>query len=450
MGARTNRALELTAMSCPRACRVLLVRPTDRDVITFAMKPLQSNVMATAQDPEFLDDDPTDEFPVLFEAVLAETDLDATAQFSASSPPLAASERPPRHAAEAELHAERAAPVNQAEAQAASDSAWRETLALREAEQKSLESQLDARENELVALRVERDSLRVELEQAGGRIEALTAAQSATALHDPITNVPPPTLSPSAGRDLRAAREEIAALADYIALRHQRWNETLAALAEARSRIGELELEVAQRMSREHAAARRAEAAIERSRELGARLASLLEAAPDGDRGSTRRSKIVTASRHDADSPQPARGAGVEMVQVQAWGAHAKPANNSGAAPQFPRSTAAAARLVCLTSEPPRSYALERETITIGRSSRCDIKLATHFVSREHAGLVAAAEQWIVEDLGSKNGVFVNAVRVQSQALHDGDLVTIGDAQFRFDQDAGASGPPGGIGRSLR
>jgi chromosome segregation ATPase len=88
--------------------------------------------------------------------------------------------------------------------------------------------------------------------------------------------------------------------------------------------------------------------------------------------------------------------------------------------------------LVCLTGDGPRQYSLNKKTMTIGRSSRCDIQLLTQFVSREHARLTIAPGAVVVEDLGSTNGIFVNAVRVDRQELRHGDLVTVGETQFRF------------------
>ena len=89
--------------------------------------------------------------------------------------------------------------------------------------------------------------------------------------------------------------------------------------------------------------------------------------------------------------------------------------------------------LVCLTSDAPRQYTLAKRTMTIGRSSRCDIQILTHFVSREHARLTVSPRGNVaIEDLGSTNGVFVNSVRVERQELHHGDLVTVGETQFRF------------------
>jgi pSer/pThr/pTyr-binding forkhead associated (FHA) protein len=37
-----------------------------------------------------------------------------------------------------------------------------------------------------------------------------------------------------------------------------------------------------------------------------------------------------------------------------------------------------------------------------------------------------------IEDLGSTNGISVNAQAVQRQRLHDGDIVDVGGAQLRF------------------
>jgi len=89
--------------------------------------------------------------------------------------------------------------------------------------------------------------------------------------------------------------------------------------------------------------------------------------------------------------------------------------------------------LVSLTSDGPRRFALATGTVTIGRSSACDIQILTHFVSREHARLTVSPRGGVViEDLGSTNGVFVNSVRVERHELHHGDVVTVGESQFRF------------------
>ncbi|MBN1237236.1 MAG: FHA domain-containing protein [Gammaproteobacteria bacterium] len=100
--------------------------------------------------------------------------------------------------------------------------------------------------------------------------------------------------------------------------------------------------------------------------------------------------------------------------------------------PSNDRMAHAPPMIVCLTGDAPRNFPLRRASVTIGRGAGCDIQIATHFVSREHARLTVHGGQVRIEDLGSKNGVFVNAVRVERETLRHGDLITVGESQFRF------------------
>jgi predicted RNase H-like nuclease (RuvC/YqgF family) len=88
--------------------------------------------------------------------------------------------------------------------------------------------------------------------------------------------------------------------------------------------------------------------------------------------------------------------------------------------------------LACLTGDAPKQLALTKKTITIGRGHHCDVQILTHFVSREHARITTDRGTVIIEDLASTNGVFVNSIRVDRHELHHGDLLTIGETQFRF------------------
>jgi chromosome segregation ATPase len=87
--------------------------------------------------------------------------------------------------------------------------------------------------------------------------------------------------------------------------------------------------------------------------------------------------------------------------------------------------------LLCLTGDAPQRIALGSANI-VGRGSHCDVQIRTHYVSREHARIVVTADGSTIEDLGSRNGVFVNAVKVDRQRLHQGDLIEIGETQFRY------------------
>lgn len=90
-----------------------------------------------------------------------------------------------------------------------------------------------------------------------------------------------------------------------------------------------------------------------------------------------------------------------------------------------------AAALLCLTDDAPRRVTLG-PAMVFGRAPHCDVQILTHYVSREHARIVLAADGATIEDLGSRNGVFVNAVKVERQRLRQGDLIKIGETEFRY------------------
>jgi hypothetical protein len=71
----------------------------------------------------------------------------------------------------------------------------------------------------------------------------------------------------------------------------------------------------------------------------------------------------------------------------------------------------------------------------IGRSSSCDVVLENADVSRQHAQILCDdVEGWIVEDLGSTNGVVVNGGRVAgSLRLSNGDQIKLGPVSGRFE-----------------
>jgi len=72
-------------------------------------------------------------------------------------------------------------------------------------------------------------------------------------------------------------------------------------------------------------------------------------------------------------------------------------------------------------------YPISKKQMTIGRGHGTDIRVASHFVSRVHATIRTNGTATIIEDAGSKNGLVVNAERVQRHALRDGDVITLGD-----------------------
>lgn len=65
----------------------------------------------------------------------------------------------------------------------------------------------------------------------------------------------------------------------------------------------------------------------------------------------------------------------------------------------------------------------------IGRSAECDLVLMDQGVSREHAEVIPTDTGWIIRDLDSSNGTFVNTVQIDEQLLSDQDT-------FHFGNDA--------------
>ena len=84
-------------------------------------------------------------------------------------------------------------------------------------------------------------------------------------------------------------------------------------------------------------------------------------------------------------------------------------------------------------------FPLNKECIRMGRGVEMDITLNNASISRRHAQLRRLAEGGLLEDLGSRNGIFVNGVRVKEQTLSDGDHVTVGEMKFVFVRMGAAS-----------
>jgi hypothetical protein len=69
--------------------------------------------------------------------------------------------------------------------------------------------------------------------------------------------------------------------------------------------------------------------------------------------------------------------------------------------------------------------------LVVGRAPDCDVTIDAPAVSRRHARVWMTGRDILVEDLGSRHGVFVNAVRITAPALVKlGDRIVLGDTVF--------------------
>ena len=85
------------------------------------------------------------------------------------------------------------------------------------------------------------------------------------------------------------------------------------------------------------------------------------------------------------------------------------------------------------------------EGLVIGRDPGCDVVLSDRGASRRHASVRPSLQGYLIAD-HSVNGLTVNGRRVDgTQVLGMGDIVRIGDDEFRFEADAASFEPDGGL-----
>ena len=79
-------------------------------------------------------------------------------------------------------------------------------------------------------------------------------------------------------------------------------------------------------------------------------------------------------------------------------------------------------------------YPLNLGVNSIGRGINNNIFLSSEHdsLSRYHAEIKIAEDSVLLKDLGSKNGTFVNSIRIKEKEIHDGDLIICGDVIFQF------------------
>jgi pSer/pThr/pTyr-binding forkhead associated (FHA) protein len=81
-------------------------------------------------------------------------------------------------------------------------------------------------------------------------------------------------------------------------------------------------------------------------------------------------------------------------------------------------------------------YLLEGVSVRIGRDALADVTLSDDpKVSRIHAELRYQDMQWVLADLGSRNGTSVNKHRVSEHPLKPGDTISVGNSSIHFFAD---------------
>src|SRR3954464_7106640 len=82
-----------------------------------------------------------------------------------------------------------------------------------------------------------------------------------------------------------------------------------------------------------------------------------------------------------------------------------------------------------------RSFSIARDMTVIGRREDCDLRIPLGDVSRKHCRIVRDGDMLKIEDLGSSNGTYLNAHRVQAALPPPGDSIQVGPVVFVLQVD---------------
>lgn len=87
--------------------------------------------------------------------------------------------------------------------------------------------------------------------------------------------------------------------------------------------------------------------------------------------------------------------------------------------------------LVMVTSDgKTREFPLSKLPVHIGRGEDCKVRVPLPSVSRRHCELLVEDDEFMVKDLNSSNGTYVNGERVRARELIPGDLLALGPCVF--------------------
>ncbi len=111
----------------------------------------------------------------------------------------------------------------------------------------------------------------------------------------------------------------------------------------------------------------------------------------------------------------------------------APPSNGPAAAVAAAGAGAAAAPFKPVIVGADKRHELAQPVTVLGRSQQCDLVIDDAGASRRHAEIRRADTVCTIVDLGSTNGVHVNGELTAEATLANGDVVSIGRTQLRFE-----------------
>jgi pSer/pThr/pTyr-binding forkhead associated (FHA) protein len=77
-----------------------------------------------------------------------------------------------------------------------------------------------------------------------------------------------------------------------------------------------------------------------------------------------------------------------------------------------------------------QAFYLDEPAVSIGRLGSNDVCLEDPFVSRHHCVIRKEGDEYVIKDLNSANGTYLNGERVNAGSLKEGCLIAIGTSRF--------------------
>ena len=77
-------------------------------------------------------------------------------------------------------------------------------------------------------------------------------------------------------------------------------------------------------------------------------------------------------------------------------------------------------------------FLLEGDELVLGRGADADLQVASTELSRRHVVFRARDDEYLCEDLDSKNGVFLNGLKIHRALLRDRDELQMGNLVFIY------------------
>jgi predicted component of type VI protein secretion system len=83
-----------------------------------------------------------------------------------------------------------------------------------------------------------------------------------------------------------------------------------------------------------------------------------------------------------------------------------------------------------------KTYQLDKSRLVVGREPKCDIQIDNLGISREHCAFSQRGEAYLIQDLNSSNGTYVNGKKITEHFLNNDDEIIIGKYKLVFKNTA--------------